>query len=86
MGYQDNFDKILKKFHPPTQVEEKYHKNHPMSSPYWVCMRLTPTSSTIILSKPNGPSELFTTFAMAIAAMATKVFGYVEMNIKKIPF
>jgi hypothetical protein len=49
-------------------------------------MRLTPTSSTIILSKPNGPSELFTTFAMAIAAIATKVFGYVEKNIKKYHF
>ena len=32
-GGQGNFDKILKKFHPTTQVDEKHHKNHTPTLP-----------------------------------------------------
>ena len=32
-------------------------------------MRLTPTSSTIILSSPTGPSDVLTTLAIEMAAI-----------------
>ena len=49
------------------------------------CLELTPISSTIILSSPEGPNELFTTLAIACVARTMEkleaVDGYLGLEL-----